>query len=543
MVVIDTVASPPQVSHPRIIVLSDHRVAYEVPGIVSTEVATVSRVDVDEAILMSTERAVPTSLGLVIDCTEWHCACELFLRHPAIPFLMSDSNPAQDTLWTRLALAARVSKKGWVCVVVAKEETLPQLPTAIKELAKRPELRFRFHFCKKVEDGLKEAVSIVNAAQCLGVNSFSLVSNRYSDYNPYLLPPLIDLNDQWEAEEFEDPMVLGCVCLDNDIATRIIILRCLVLARLMSTRVYERRACDVTILLVSQPEYSNLRRNVIEETALYRFESNKSNKCWFHMANPVLLDRVVECSLSHKSVMVVDMASGALLAVHELRKGMDTGRSRHETLCSLTKDRSAFAVSSLPDGFVEVYRKGEMLMWYDRFRWRPRPFAAIMERLVTCMGDIDDVNSKIIAAFSKLMDQRESTIAAFLPATRVSDMEDDTATLPTLLPSVVSHIEHLRDGNDGSNEGSLLESNVGNISSEGIASILRLDGAHIFAGFHETSVHIVRRAQRVKVNQGLGVGTGRGAAFSLAGVIPRNGFVVLVSSGGELTIFPGRGRY
>jgi len=197
-------------------------------------------------------------------------------------------------------------------------------------------------------------------------------------------------------------------------------------------------------------------------------------------------------------------------------------------------------IAALAEGYVEVYHDGELVLWYDRFRWRERPFDKLKVRLRKYLesfgvmnNDARDVVGKFVSAVAMLMDRKESTIVVF-----ICDGEVPTAKncrREPMRPEV-----NLGPEKPGRFRLNFVTTDMQKLSTDYIATILRIDGAHfvVKSEFTEIAMHIAPK----KVARRAGQGTGRRAAEQLAESICSPGFVVKVSASGELRIYQGAER-
>lgn len=411
------------------------------------------------------------------------------------------------------------------------------------------------------------------------------------------LPLEEDVVHLWRFEDFEFEDARDCFGLivgsfgklsqKDSHATRLqrerVFLNVLSLARRFATRAFEGRPCITNLMLVSKDlqesrgeksdchftpngaivfEYGtetivdsfndisvNQRDKSLDES------QDKLRRCppaFCNFADFEFVHDDIELAQSEEMFFIIDANDGKVLRIEASQQlYRDTGitESRYDRLVSLTREgkdfvRECIVIALRPEGFVEVYFSGKLVLWHDRFRWRSEPF----RRLELLLNDYrnhklskelhrgDNVEKRyelsfrsILGAIGQLMDGWHSSILVFCSREEMRELEEKTHSgEPGLL-------ERLRSDRPRLPSSGLPMSDV---PLDALVAILRLDGAHFFDGDH-----LFGLSRRVNVRQSnRSGGTGRAAAVALAEKIAPPGFVLKVSASGELKILVGTNK-
>ncbi len=451
---------------------------------------------------------------------------------------------AQDRALEILGLAAHCSRSGWPCLIaidlhaISKDNKSNDL---MHKLAATRTLGFRLVAHDSRAEALRNAVTIVNSLQCLGAARFTVAES--GNTLPFLCPDIETFLTQWEMEEFEhDDVIRSIECsIGKKEPERQVFLRAATLIRLMATRSFEHHECNARILLTKEETLNEL---VAAKTLFELFDFCSPPTTWFHRADSWLLESGIETALSESSILAVDRETGRVFGVYEL---ITSSSTRLESLSLLTKDLDfTVVIAAMKSGYVEVYHGNTLLLWYDRYRWRSEPFHGLRKRLKT-INVAEAHVQKLLGAISTLMDNKESSILIF------PDAALDQAKLEENLREMRAEIqfraetqvkEHgVQGGTTPCVRAVLRQRGLDELTSFGLASVLRLDGAHVIRVDKITNAaELISLPQRgnddgnnppMRQQQG----SGRQAAYQLSQAI--NGFVVKVSSSGELRIFDG----
>lgn len=474
-----------------------------------------------------------------------------------------------------LGFAMVVAARGWPCAIVASvDETVDGVDTrtALEFLAGKIEQRtFGFWFVESTPKKLRDALVLLNAVHCLGAGNLELphyFQRNASDlpsWGAFHIPSLRDTVEQWLHEEFEYRDVLERVldicrqlmewsgtpseAIDDEavfsaVSTRLF-LYAISTSRRIARRRFENCPCEANILLTHDPRRAgklwDRQRDFPLGKAVYHFSGGEelggsTAPSWFHWASEQLISQDIELALLRNSCLTVSMKDGRVHEMRELQQGLGAGRRR--SFLQLTSGDSSLpdvmAICCYEHEYVEVYANGELALWYDGY-WKVRPFQKLKADLLTLLDAMSTERSgrwemiqRIELAIGRCMDRSESSLLAFVRSDqdsvdlRVSEMRNVKPVRYELVTRVISEL-----------------------GFEILSSILRMDGAHFFA-VNSDGIEIQQIAQFV-VPEGedhqrlsLAPGTGRRAAMDLAGRIRPPGFVVKVSSSGDLHIFPGR---
>jgi hypothetical protein len=399
-------------------------------------------------------------------------------------------------------------------------------------------------------------VESVNALQCIGGKTFSTpLSSRAGSL---VLEPLKNYIEQWEAEEFEEDEVIDAVRINADKAakamnsppfdTQSILLRSATLARLLATRSFEHHGCNAIVVLADRESTDQLvdPNTKMLGKQVFNFQ-DQSRPTWFHLGDPWLREDGIETALSSRSVLLVDLHSGQVLGVWELICQLETRFEILNHLTTSTNRCSVFALAALESGYVEIHHDGALKFWYDRYRWRHDPFGQMQRRihqaglLPSDSKKQKEYLGKICAAVSILMDAQESSILVFAH-------EHHQQRLNELLESMRPNLG-LRHETDGTQIGKVSSPRaqfrhgpLQEFSANTLASVFRLDGAHVISGgaiTHAAQRIVLQKDQPKSSSDSNDHGTGRKAAQSLAENIPGS-VVVKVSSSGELRVYAAR---
>lgn len=221
--------------------------------------------------------------------------------------------------------------------------------------------------------------------------------------------------------------------------------------------------------------------------------------------------------------LIVDSDTGGFQCVVDPYLKNQT--SRYSWLRDVSDKLERGCVMSARDGHVEVYSRGELRLWYDRFRWRSHPFrrldqhlreyAAYQENGETALSG--NFVHDVVGIVASLMDSQASAILAFV----CCDADDFESTalseaLSNTRPSLSADAVRVPTANKAA-----------------LSSLLRLEGIHVFCG-----TELVRLAKRLNSAE-YARGSGRLATAAAAEKLKSPGFVVKVGSSGELLILPG----
>lgn len=470
-----------------------------------------------------------------------------------------------------LSLAIMLSHRGHSCLVCIND---PQTDNAfelamgrlLEKAANTSMLGFRIVVDKEMNSALTTAVRAMNSLQCIGGRSFATPTSGRS--GSLVLERLLHYSEQWETEEFEDNTVIESYRAilrqtfraDGLSKEREVMLRAVTLARLLATRSFEHHGCNATILLMDRNDLASLAASEADDARnlataakaslgakIFNFET-RSRPTWLHLADQWLVEDGIETALSDRSVLLVDIHTGRVLGVYELRTHTGT---RFETLNRLTEgSHSTFAIAALESGFVEVHHAGSLKLWYDRFRWRYDPFGRLQRwirrsRVLPAESEADNLE-KICAAISILMDNRESSILIF---THDEQLQQLYTLLEPMRPQIgldegsavgdYNHPARLLGAAKSIPRSVLLSGPLQNFSASTLASIFRLDGAHVISGGRITHfaqrIVLPKKPSNEPGNTSVG-GTGRAAAQCVADHVPGS-VVVKVSSSGELRVY------
>ena len=485
-----------------------------------------------------------------------------------------EQESSDSTALRLLALAGLVSKSGCLSLICLSrldfgdqteaERTLQALQKVVLPPG-RGALGFRFVVENSPELALDTAVRSVNALQCVGGKEFSTPSS--SRHVSLVLEPLQHYEEQWEAEEFEEDEVIEAVrakvvefpngnLLSN---AREVLLRSATLARLLATRSFEHHGCNATIVLADKDGFSDLTGKAACPLSreIFNFQTN-SRSTWFHLADPWLREDGIETALSSRSVLLVDILTGRILGVWELNSQSDTRFEMLNRLTTGTQSGKVIVLAALESGYVEIHHRGSLAFWYDRNRWRHDPFGQMQRRILKAgvlPTDSEENLEKICGAISILMDAQESSILVFI---RDAQLQGLSPLLKPMRQELVLRQERVlsQDTADGTASADAQTANeirlravlcggqLKELSARTLASIFRLDGAHIIA-----DGRIVRFAERIVLpseseqssENGSG-GTGRTAARWVAAHVPGSVVVKVSSSGGLRMYFQSAAR-
>jgi hypothetical protein len=486
-------------------------------------------------------------------------AFEQFGNSPGIPKSLDPGLPDCKAL-RLLALAIMLSRSGFLCLLCVHNRQTRSLEDVLTRAANTKSLGFRFVIEPDPVLAFQEAVRSVNALQCVGGRAFSTPSS--SRTGRLKLEPLKHYVEQWEAEEFEEDKVIDALRMkvakaasaqdktpspsDEREIQREILLRSATLARLLATRSFEHHGCNAIIVLADRETIDQLAgpQTQLLGNEVFNFQG-QSRPTWFHLGDPWLQEDGIETALSSRSVLLVDLYSGQVLGVRELNCQSETRFEILNHLTTATNRRSIFALAALESGYVEIHHDGSLAFWYDRYRWRHDPFGQMQRRIREARllpSDCEEESlSKICAAISILMDTQESSILVFAHADAQPKLNGLIESMrPSLgLCSESGGIQHPNESSLRARFGHrpLLE-----FSASTLASVFRLDGAHVISGgqiTHAAQRIVIRQDQTNSDSDSNNHGTGRKAAQFLADSIPGS-VVVKVSSSGELKVYTAR---
>jgi hypothetical protein len=449
-----------------------------------------------------------------------------------------------------LALASNLTMAGWPCLVVISQFTESNPAATDSSIHRLAETRsFGFRLVQNTDriEAIRSAVRVINSLQCVGGTRFTVAEK--TTVEPCECPPADTFLRQWEMEEFEHDDVISTVhhrlqCSEvmHHFDLRHVFLRATTLTRLMATRSFEHHSCDAQILLLEDATLQRLLESA-EISELYSFHAKPAT--WFHRADPWLIENGIETALSEGSVLAVDRQTGRVFGVYELRTRQST---RFETHCRLTnKHKGAFVIAAMESGYVEVYHNNNLLLWYDRYRWRHEPFLQLSKQL-NWLKIEETHQQKILGAIALLMDNKESSILVF-PAEKQphADLEEHLQELrPELGFRQTPRAGDLNQSpeNRPRTRASLNQRSLTELTALSLAAILRMDGAHVIKNGQITNAaeQIVVKPKQPH-SDALPTaehqpGAGRAAANRLSREI--DGCVVKVSASGELRIFRSR---
>lgn len=466
-----------------------------------------------------------------------------------------------------LAMAGMLSRMGFLCLLCLSRKdvdaaaTKTPLHRVLTAAANTRSLGFRFVLGHSPELALQTAIHSVNSLQCVEGKAFSTPSS--SRAASLVMEPFLHYVEQWEAEEFEEDKVIDAVranfahlrkASDLPAEELEVFLRSATLARLLATRSFEHHGCNAIIVLADRTSISDLTSHPDSPLGQEIFNFNTHPRpTWFHLADRWLQEDGIETALSSRSVLLVDVHTGQVLGVRELKSQSDT---RFETLNQLTLSPThqlVFAMAALESGYVEIHHQGKLAFWYDRYRWRHDPFGRMGRRIREAgvmAGDSEkQILEKICAAISILMDAQESSILVFILPEHEKNLDSLFDPMRRMLG--LQHESGLQTGAADGHEPAAVRAPQKSASralftgqpiqsflANTLASVFRLDGAHIIS-----SGRIIRFAERIvlppekkRQSDPDDGGTGRTAAQHVAHTIP-GAVVVKVSSSGELRVY------
>lgn len=243
----------------------------------------------------------------------------------------------------------------------------------------------------------------------------------------------------------------------------------------------------------------------------------------FDFQNLESIRHQVEMVQSQLAIVFVDALSGKLTCVYGFTKKAQLEENRMGVLAGIGNGFRGIVVHVRGGGYVEVYGKRGLQLWFDGFRWHAHPFAVLDKALdehFRGAGLADSWKSRLRDAICNLMDMQYASIIALVKRNKLRECEK---FLKALRPE--SRIEDRISADD--------------LPAETIASLLRLDGAHLI----DENFKLMKICQGIVERQGdrlgppYGPGMGVRAAQRLSANVKDGCLVIKVSASGQLKIF------
>ena len=264
---------------------------------------------------------------------------------------------------------------------------------------------------------------------------------------------------------------------------------------------------------------------------------------WFHLNEDRLRDHT-ELVQADGLALFVDKVTLELRGVLSFGHADDAHRGPALRRLAL---RTGGCVFHIRDGQVEVYDHQRLQLWYDGFVWRGDPFGPVRERLAAFFpsegparlseGD-RGLAARVVAALACLLDERASSLLAFVRTAHVSDPNLDGRPLLAPAAGGPAWLAPLRRDIESAVLCARVPRPIESLPLSALVGLLQVDGTHLITDRGELYRLAHHVQPEVRPAASTAPGTGRAAARQLSLVLTNTrGFVVKVSSSGALHVF------